>query len=143
MGGESGVTSIDGEGSVFWFSARFAISSKKEEPAEVDARVLSNRRVLVVDDNATNRKVLSQQLMYLGMSPDCVDGADAAMHALDAEPLEPPFELAVLDYMMPGCDGLELGDFGGFAWCCSPPPAGCTAPKSWRSWVSPLTCRSR
>ena len=109
MGGESGVTSIDGEGSVFWFSARFAISSKKEEPAEVDARVLSNRRVLVVDDNATNRKVLSQQLMYLGMSPDCVDGADAAMHALDAEPLEPPFELAVLDYMMPGCDGLELG----------------------------------
>jgi signal transduction histidine kinase/ligand-binding sensor domain-containing protein/DNA-binding response OmpR family regulator/HPt (histidine-containing phosphotransfer) domain-containing protein len=111
MGGESGVTSIDGEGSVFWFSARFGISSRKEEAAEVDARILSNRRVLVVDDNATNRKVLSQQLTYLGMRPVCVDGASAALDTLEAEPLEPqpPFELAVLDYMMPGCDGLELG----------------------------------
>jgi signal transduction histidine kinase/ligand-binding sensor domain-containing protein/DNA-binding response OmpR family regulator len=111
MGGDSGVTSIHGEGSVFWFSARFGLSSKKEEAAEVDARILSNRRVLVVDDNATNRKVLSQQLAYLGMRPVCVDGAGAALDALEAEPPQPPppFELAVLDYMMPGCDGLELG----------------------------------
>src|SRR5580704_660926 len=93
MGGESGVTSTDGEGSVFWFSARFWISSKKEEAVEVDARVLSNRRVLVLDDNATNRKVLSQQLTYLGMRPVCVDGAGAALDALEAEPLQPPFEL--------------------------------------------------
>jgi len=111
MGGASGVTSIDGEGSVFWFSARFGISSKTEEAAEVDARILSNRRVLVVDDNATNRKVLSHQLTHLGMRPVCVDGAAAALDTLEAEPrdVQPPFELAVLDYMMPGCDGLELG----------------------------------
>jgi CheY-like chemotaxis protein/HPt (histidine-containing phosphotransfer) domain-containing protein len=105
------VTSIDGQGSVFWFSARFGISSRKEEASDVDARILSNRRVLVVDDNATNRSVLSHQLTHLGMRPVCVDGARAALDTLEAEPrdVQPPFELAVLDYMMPGCDGLELG----------------------------------
>jgi signal transduction histidine kinase/ligand-binding sensor domain-containing protein/DNA-binding response OmpR family regulator len=109
MGGESGVTSINGEGSVFWFSARFGISSKKEEASDVDARILANRRVLVVDDNATNRKVLSHQLTHLGMCPVCVDGARAALDTLEAEPPDVQVELAVLDYMMPGCDGLELG----------------------------------
>ena len=111
MGGETGVTSTDGEGSMFWFSARFGISSKKEEAADTDARILADRRVLVVDDNATNRKVLSHQLTHLGMRPVCVDGARAALDTLEAEPRDgqPPFELAVLDYMMPACDGLELG----------------------------------
>jgi signal transduction histidine kinase/DNA-binding response OmpR family regulator len=109
MGGESGVTSTPGEGSVFWFSARFGISAKKEEAPDIDARILSNRRVLVVDDNATNRKVLSHQLTHLGMRPVCVDGAAAAFDMLEAEPDGSQVELAVLDYMMPVCDGLELG----------------------------------
>jgi len=110
MGGETGVTSAKGEGSVFWFTARFGNSSKQEAVSEVDAHILGNRRVLVVDDNATNRKVLSRQLTHLGMRPTCVDSARAALDTLDAESGDaPPFELAVLDYMMPGCDGLELG----------------------------------
>ena len=109
MGGETGVTSATGQGSVFWFSARFGISSKQEAVSEVDARILANRRVLIVDDNATNRKVLSSQLTHLGMRPTCVDSARAALDTLDAEPGDTQFELAVLDYMMPGCDGLELG----------------------------------
>jgi CheY-like chemotaxis protein/HPt (histidine-containing phosphotransfer) domain-containing protein len=66
--------------------------------------------VLIVDDNATNRKVLNLQLTQLGMDPTCVDGADAALGALDANvDAQSPFDLAVLDYMMPGCDGFELG----------------------------------
>ena len=109
MGGESGVSSAPGEGSLFWFSACFGNSSKHEEVSDVDARVLANCRVLVVDDNATNRKVLELQLTHLGMRPICVDSARAALETLDAEPDAVQFELAVLDYMMPGCDGLELG----------------------------------
>jgi signal transduction histidine kinase/CheY-like chemotaxis protein/HPt (histidine-containing phosphotransfer) domain-containing protein len=109
MDGESGVTSATGEGSVFWFSARFGNSSKQEQVSEVDARILANRRVLAVDDNATNRKVLERQLTHLGMRPTCVDSAVAALDMLDAQPAGAQFELAVLDYMMPGCDGLELG----------------------------------
>jgi len=109
MGGESGVASATGEGSIFWFSGHFGNSSRQEEVPQVDAGILANRRVLVVDDNATNRKVLSSQLTHLGMLPVCVDSARAALDVLDAEPGGGPFELAVLDYMMPECDGLELG----------------------------------
>ena len=107
MGGESGVTSATGEGSVFWFSARFGNSSKQEEVCDVDAGLLANRRVLVVDDNATNRKVLGRQLAHLGLGATCVDSARAALEMLEVDGCR--FELAVLDYMMPDCDGLELG----------------------------------
>jgi signal transduction histidine kinase/ligand-binding sensor domain-containing protein/DNA-binding response OmpR family regulator len=109
MDGDTGVTSATGEGSVFWFSGRFGNSSKQEEVLEIDARVLANRRVLVVDDNATNRKVLDGQLAHLGMRPVCVGSAQAALDMLGAPEGGAQFELALLDYMMPGCDGLELG----------------------------------
>jgi CheY-like chemotaxis protein len=65
---------------------------------------------LIVDDNATNRKVLSRQLSQLGMIPTCVENAAGALQALQATADgAAPFDLAVLDYMMPDCDGFELG----------------------------------
>jgi signal transduction histidine kinase/ligand-binding sensor domain-containing protein/CheY-like chemotaxis protein/HPt (histidine-containing phosphotransfer) domain-containing protein len=110
MNGETGVDSTVGTGSVFWFTARFATSAGKSESGLFDSALFEKRRVLVIDDNATNRKVLSRQLEHLGMSSTCVDSADAALQALDATLInEPPFDIAVLDYMMPGCDGFELG----------------------------------
>jgi signal transduction histidine kinase/ligand-binding sensor domain-containing protein/DNA-binding response OmpR family regulator/HPt (histidine-containing phosphotransfer) domain-containing protein len=110
MDGETGVESVAQAGSVFWFTARLANSAGKSEIRSVDSQALENRRALIVDDNATNRKVLSQQLTQLGMIPTCVDSADAALRALHANVTAGlPFDLAVLDYMMPGCDGFELG----------------------------------
>jgi len=110
MDGESGVDSVEGVGSTFWFTARFGVSTGKSEIRHFNAEVLKNRHVLIVDDNATNRKVLTQQLTHLGMYPICVDGAEAAMQALQSSvSVGPSFDLAVLDYMMPGCDGFELG----------------------------------
>ena len=110
MGGESGVTSVLGEGSVFWFSAHFGISSQQAQLAEVDTHILASRRVLVVDDNATNRKVLSHQLTHLGMRRGLRRRRTAppSRGSGSSRPTR-RFELAVLDYMMPGCDGLELG----------------------------------
>jgi two-component system sensor histidine kinase/response regulator len=65
---------------------------------------------LIVDDNAAMRKVLSLQLTQLGMNPTRVDSAEAALEALDANVnVRLPFDLAVLDFMMPGCDGFEIG----------------------------------
>ena len=110
MGGETGVKSTDGSGSVFWFTARLGSSVRRSEVRRYDGAVLENRRVLIVDDNATNRKVLSRQLSQLGMRPDCVEHAEGGLRALEAAvDAGSPFDLAVLDYMMPDCDGYELG----------------------------------
>jgi signal transduction histidine kinase/ligand-binding sensor domain-containing protein/CheY-like chemotaxis protein/HPt (histidine-containing phosphotransfer) domain-containing protein len=109
MGGASGVASHEGAGSTFWFTARFDVSAGRIENAHIDAAVLANRRVLIVDDNATNRKVLDRQLTHLGMLTTCVDGARAALETLAASLGSAHFDLAMLDYMMPDCDGLELG----------------------------------
>ncbi|HME39059.1 MAG TPA: two-component regulator propeller domain-containing protein [Steroidobacteraceae bacterium] len=110
MDGEVGLETTEGSGSTFWFSARFGASARKSESRSYNAEILERRRVLIVDDNATNRKVLSRQLMQLGMNPTCAEHADGAMQALEAT-LDggSPFDLAVLDFMMPGCDGYELG----------------------------------
>jgi ligand-binding sensor domain-containing protein/signal transduction histidine kinase/CheY-like chemotaxis protein/HPt (histidine-containing phosphotransfer) domain-containing protein len=110
MDGDSGVESTLGVGSTFWFTARFGVSTYKSETRRFSSDTLKNRRALVVDDNATNRKVLSQQLAQLGMNSICVDNAAAALQALESSVNGGvPFDLAVLDYMMPGCDGFELG----------------------------------
>jgi signal transduction histidine kinase/ligand-binding sensor domain-containing protein/CheY-like chemotaxis protein/HPt (histidine-containing phosphotransfer) domain-containing protein len=110
MDGDSGVESTEGVGSRFWFTARFGVSTRQSETRRFNPELLENKHVLVVDDNVTNRKVLSQQLTQLGMNSICVDNADAALQALqDSVHGGPRFDLAVLDYMMPGCDGFELG----------------------------------
>jgi len=110
MEGEVGVESSEGAGSTFWFTARFGSARALAAPAAADPSLLRGRRVLIVDDNATNRKVLTQQLEQLGMVASAVDGAAAAFAALAAAlAAGEPFELAAIDYMMPDCDGYELG----------------------------------
>jgi signal transduction histidine kinase/ligand-binding sensor domain-containing protein/DNA-binding response OmpR family regulator len=112
MGGQAGVQSTEGVGSVFWINARFGVSTRRaEEIYPIDPQALCGRRVLIVDDNATNRGVLDRQLTQLGMLPTCVNDAAAAMLALEhglSETL--PFDLAILDYMMPERDGFQLGE---------------------------------
>jgi two-component system, sensor histidine kinase and response regulator len=112
MGGQAGVQSTEGVGSVFWINARFGVSTRRaEEIYPIDPQALCGRRVLIVDDNATNRGVLDRQLTQLGMLPTCVNDAAAAMLALEQGLSEAlPFDLAVLDYMMPERDGFQLGE---------------------------------
>ncbi len=86
-----------------------APARRKSDVQRLNVKVLENKRVLIVDDNATNRKVLSQQLAQLGMISTSVDSADAAIQVLQDTVGHAPFDLAVLDYMMPLCDGFELG----------------------------------
>ena len=73
------------------------------------AATLAGLRVLVVDDNATNRTILHDQLAHWGMAVDVVDGALAGLDRLGAAAAEgAPYDLAVLDLCMPDMDGLEL-----------------------------------
>jgi PAS domain S-box-containing protein len=110
MGGTIAVESHAGRGSTFWFTVRFERQSPEATPLPVPPARLAGRRVLVVDDNATNRQILRQQLGYWGLRTTTVDSGPKAMAALlEAAESGSSFDLAILDMKMPGMDGLALG----------------------------------
>ena len=78
MGGHIGVESVEGRGSTFSFTARFALDRCARIPPEAELSSAQGLPALIVDDNATNRRILTEQLFRLGMRPIAVDGARAA-----------------------------------------------------------------
>ena len=82
MGGEIGVASRPGRGSTFHFTVRFERQAPEASRASRPAARLAGRRVLVVDDNATNRRILRQQLGHWGMRVDRGRGGPKALAAL-------------------------------------------------------------
>jgi PAS domain S-box-containing protein len=110
MGGQCGVSSVAGSGSTFWFTLHFAVSSYDIQQAIRIPQTLKDRRVLVVDDNQTNLKILAAQMTRCGMLAKCVSSATSAMEALRAAAAEGrPYEVALLDHDMPVIDGSQLG----------------------------------
>ena len=108
LGGAIAVESTPGRGSTFAFTTRLALVDGVPS-APPAARSLTGRRALVVDDNATNRLILTEQLQGWEMDVDAVaTGADALAVLRRAGGSGRPFDLAVLDMVMPGGDGLEL-----------------------------------
>ena len=110
MGGDVGVTSREGVGSTFWFTARFSTGNPVTGMFSSLTTSINGKRVLVVDDNATNRKVLLGQLALCGIRPSAASNATEAMASLrEAQAKGQPFDAALLDYQMPDCDGAALG----------------------------------
>lgn len=108
MDGEIGLESVPGQGSTFWFRLPLPVAPPSTDPVPA-AGFLNGLRVLVVDDNATNRLVLVSQLRGWRLQPEAVpDAATALDRARQASDAGAPFHLAVLDFCMPGTDGLEL-----------------------------------
>ncbi|MGH8046990.1 MAG: response regulator [Chthoniobacterales bacterium] len=107
MHGEIGVESEPDKGSTFWFTAYFEKQATRSLEHSVVA--LADLRVLIVDDNATNRHILQLQLESLHMQPAAASGGPEALELLRRGAANgAPFDLAILDMQMPDMDGLKL-----------------------------------
>ncbi len=107
MGGELGVTSGPGQGSKFWFTARFAKRPTREAAAKPRAE-LGDLRVLVADGNETNRESLRQQVRSWGAEADGAEDGPGALRALRAAARDEPYDVAILDADLAGMGGMEM-----------------------------------
>jgi two-component system, sensor histidine kinase and response regulator len=109
MGGTIGVESTPGKGSCFHFSASFGSSQRPEHSGEPARMGLMGKRVLVVDDNASQRVILSNQLSAWHIQPTYVESGVEALTALqEAASAGRGFHAALIDMNMPGMDGRQL-----------------------------------
>jgi two-component system sensor histidine kinase/response regulator len=111
MGGSIHVDSAPGEGSSFHFTTNFGISADNKSPEPAEKAQLQKKRVLVVDDNLTSRRVLEGLLANWGMQPVLLEGASRAISVLEqALEAQNPFSLVLTDAVMPEMDGFALAD---------------------------------
>ncbi|MHC4089014.1 MAG: response regulator [Planctomycetota bacterium] len=110
MGGNLQVESEAGRGSEFFFTARFDVASEAVRDLSVPA-VIQDLRVLVIDDNASARELLATLLDQFGMHCALTESAEAGLALLQQHNVgrdrAVPFGLVILDWLLPGLDGLE------------------------------------
>ena len=110
MGGEVGVESSPGKGSTFWFLLPMACAKSVSDISRLPARS-AGRRILVVDDNETNRRMLLTQLSHAGYDVTLASsGKEALMTLRSATGAAKQFDVVLADFQMPDMDGAMLGE---------------------------------
>ena len=109
MDGDVGVTSEEGAGSTFWFTVRLAESdTARQSTYERLGEELQGQRVLIVDDCTINLEVCGKYVQRMNGRPCTAEDGQTALEMLSQAYQSDPIEIAVIDHMMPGIDGLEL-----------------------------------
>jgi signal transduction histidine kinase/CheY-like chemotaxis protein len=107
MGGEVGVSSTPDKGSTFWFTAKLAVGHAKPLIRK-PLTDLRGKRILVVDDNDYARSVMHGILQRMGFEVEVAESGEVALDTLQANAQQDsPFDTVLLDWQMPGMDGLE------------------------------------
>ena len=107
MGGELKVKSQLGHGSCFYFSLILDYLSATDTDLNLNISALQNKAILIVDDNATNRSIFHHQLIDWGMMCHSVENGQSALkELLDSARAKQPYDCVLIDYQMPGMDGL-------------------------------------
>ncbi|MDB4442405.1 response regulator [bacterium] len=107
MGGEIWVESESGKGSTFSFTANFGLGKEKAKKRYRPSQDLRGMKVLVVDDNATSRAILQEMLKSFSFEVSLTASGEEGIAELEAANKDKPFELVIMDWKMPGMDGIE------------------------------------
>jgi signal transduction histidine kinase/DNA-binding response OmpR family regulator len=107
MGGEIWVESERGRGSTFSFTANFGLGKEKAKKRFKPSQDLQSMKVLVVDDNATSRDIFQEMLESFTFEVTVAASGPEGITELEAAGKDKPFELVIMDWKMPGMDGIE------------------------------------
>ncbi len=108
MGGEIGIESEPGKGSTFWFTVRFGLQKEGFLESKALAVSLKDLKILIVDDNTTNRYILTKYLEFFGCLPFAAMNGEQALEILEKITPQKNIDLVLMDFQMPGMDGFGL-----------------------------------